>query len=208
MGLVSGGTTIFDAGAIDSGIATGSMTFIKKLTASSSSTLSFIDGASSVVLDSTYGEYLISFTNIHPATDAQHLQFQVNAVDGSGFDLGVSAWHWRAFNNEGGNDRGAAIHNDPDTFVQNNGTAYQPIATNLGADNDQSSHGFLHLINPSSTTFVTQFYSRFSVSNSGNYIQDNHVCGHFNATAAVDEISFKMTSGAIASGVICLYGIK
>ena len=37
---------------------TGSMVFIKKLTASSSATLSFVDGASSVVLDSTYKEYL------------------------------------------------------------------------------------------------------------------------------------------------------
>ena len=31
----------------------GSLTFIKKLTASSSSTLSFVDGASDVVLDNT-----------------------------------------------------------------------------------------------------------------------------------------------------------
>jgi len=31
----------------------GSMTFIKKLTASSSATLSFVDGASGVVLDDT-----------------------------------------------------------------------------------------------------------------------------------------------------------
>ena len=42
MGLISNGTTIFDGGAIDSGIAKGSMIFIKKLTASSSGTLSFV----------------------------------------------------------------------------------------------------------------------------------------------------------------------
>ena len=34
MGLISNGTTIFDAGALDSGIAKGAMSFIKKLTAS------------------------------------------------------------------------------------------------------------------------------------------------------------------------------
>ena len=49
MGLISNGTTVFDAGAMASGFG-GSMTFIKKLTASSSATLSFVDGASSVVL--------------------------------------------------------------------------------------------------------------------------------------------------------------
>ena len=32
----------------------GSMTFIKKLTASSSATISFVDGSSDVVLDDTY----------------------------------------------------------------------------------------------------------------------------------------------------------
>ena len=46
----------------------GSMTFIKKLTASSSATLSFVDGTSSVVLDNTYKEYVFTFNNIHPAT--------------------------------------------------------------------------------------------------------------------------------------------
>ena len=47
----------------------GNMVFIKKLTASSSGALSFVDGASSVVLDSTYKEYLFTFKDIHPATD-------------------------------------------------------------------------------------------------------------------------------------------
>jgi hypothetical protein len=48
----------------------GSMVFIKKLTASSSSgTLSFVDGKSDVVLDSTYKEYVFTFNNIHPGTN-------------------------------------------------------------------------------------------------------------------------------------------
>ena len=44
------------------------MIFIKKLTASSSATLSFVDGSNGVVLDNTYKEYLFTFKNIHPAT--------------------------------------------------------------------------------------------------------------------------------------------
>jgi hypothetical protein len=72
MGLISNGTTLLDAGAIDSGVATGSMTLIKTLTASSSGTLSFVDGAASVVLDGTYEEYIFKFYNIHPASDDQN----------------------------------------------------------------------------------------------------------------------------------------
>ena len=60
MGLISNGTTVFDAGAMSLG---GSMTFIKKLTASSSASLQFIDGASGVVFDSTYKEYVFTFKN-------------------------------------------------------------------------------------------------------------------------------------------------
>ena len=47
MGVISNGTTLLDAGSISA--AKGALTHIKTLTASSSSTLSFVDGASSVV---------------------------------------------------------------------------------------------------------------------------------------------------------------
>ena len=60
MGLISNSTTIFDNGSMASGFG-GSMTLIKKLTASSDANLSFVDGASSVVLDDTYKEYLFTF---------------------------------------------------------------------------------------------------------------------------------------------------
>ena len=46
------------ANGFETGDAGGSMKFIKKLTASSDSTLSFVNGASDVVLDSTYKEYV------------------------------------------------------------------------------------------------------------------------------------------------------
>jgi len=80
MGLISDGTTIFDAGALDSGLAKGALTFIKKLSASTSNTLTFHNGASSVVLDNTYKEYLFTFNNIHMNTDSARFQFQANVV--------------------------------------------------------------------------------------------------------------------------------
>ena len=55
--------------------SSGAMTFIKKLTASSSSTLSFVNGSSSVVLNNTYKEYVFIFQDIHPATNDAIFQF-------------------------------------------------------------------------------------------------------------------------------------
>ena len=60
----------------------GTYTFIKKLTASSSATLSFVDGSSDVVLDGTYKEYLFTFNNMHPQTDSQ--TFKVNFSSDAG----------------------------------------------------------------------------------------------------------------------------
>ena len=37
---------------------------------------------------------------------------------------------------------------------------------------------------------------------------DNFFSGYFNTTSAIDEIQFKMTSGNIDAGDICLYGIN
>ena len=65
---------------------TGSMVFIKKLTASSSATLSFVDGTSDVVLDSTYKEYVFTFKDIHAENDTSHFSFQANAAGGSGYN--------------------------------------------------------------------------------------------------------------------------
>ena len=41
MGVISNGTTLLDAGSLDSGVAVGKLTHIKTLTASSSANLTF-----------------------------------------------------------------------------------------------------------------------------------------------------------------------
>ena len=60
--------------------AAKSLTHIKTLTASSDSTLSFVNGSSDVVLDSTYPIYLFKYINIHAASD--EVDFSVNFRDG------------------------------------------------------------------------------------------------------------------------------
>src|SRR5210317_361866 len=69
---------IKNATAFGSISSLGSMVFIKKLTASSSATLSFVDGSDGVVLDNTYKEYYITFNNIHPQTDSVDLSFNMS----------------------------------------------------------------------------------------------------------------------------------
>ena len=70
MGVISNGTTMLDW-SLDSGVATGSLTLIKTLTASSSGTLSFVDGTSSVIFDGDHIKSIIfTFSDIPQTNDA------------------------------------------------------------------------------------------------------------------------------------------
>jgi hypothetical protein len=203
MGLISNGTTIFDAGALDSGLAKGAMTFIKKLTASSSGTLSFVNGASSVVLDNTYKEYLFTFNNIHTSATAN---FQFNGSDDDSshsYDVVKTSTVFTP----GHKEDGSASYLDYDTnqdLAQS--TAFQNLSYGIKTGNDESLSGYMHLFNPSSTVFVKHFIARTQYTD-GDYSQNGHIAGYFNTTADITAIQFKMSSGNIDAGDICLYGI-
>jgi len=182
----------------------GSMTFIKKLTASSSATLSFVDGASSVVLDNTYKEYLFTYNNMHPATDSVYFSFQGNAAGGSGYNETITSTVFTAFHGEGGAGGELEYAASRD---QAQGTAIQNLTDALGNDSDQSTSGYLHLFNPSSTTFVKHFIGVSNIAHNGEFSMNSFCAGYFNTTSAIDEIQFSMSSGNIDSGDICLYGI-
>ena len=204
MGVISNGTTLLDAGALDSGIATGAMTLIKTLTASSSATLSFVDGASSVVLDNTYDSYVFKFIDIHPSAQATGPTFQVSIDGGSNYGVNITSTYFRTSHNENGDD-GAVAYQASQDLAQS--TNFQNIGQLIGVDNDQTSSGYLHLFNPSSTTFVKHFIARVNISNQINFSVDNHIAGYGNTTSAIDAVQFKMNSGNIDAGDICLYGI-
>ena len=185
----------------------GNMVFIKKLTASSSGTLSFVDGASSVVLDSTYKEYLFTFKNIHAATSGQ--TFTVNFRDGgSDYDATKTTSYFLSYQDEAGGGDVAVSYITSKDLAQS--TSAQIISQDTNVDNDASISGYLHLFNPSSTTFTKHFIANTQSMNlsSGNpYSYQAFISGYCNVTAAIDGVQFAMSSGNIDAGDICLYGI-
>ena len=177
---------------------------IKNLDASSSSTLSFVDGSDSVDLDNTYKTYLFRFVNIHPANDNVDFEFQGNAAGGSGFNETITSTMFIAEHKENDNtDFTYRSSND-----QANGTSFQDIAYNVGNDNDQGLSGELYLFNPSNTTFVKHFMANIATHAHQENIINHYTAGYFNTTSAIDEIQFKFSGGNIDSGRIALYGIK
>jgi hypothetical protein len=204
MAVISNGTTIFDAGAIDSGQATGNMTLIKTLTASSSGTLSFVHGASSVVFNNTYDSYVFKFINIHPQTDQKKFMFQ-GTTDGSNFNTTMTTTWFQAYHDEAGQNTTLSYIAGED---QAQGTAFQSLCEDLGNDADQNFCGELQIFNPSSTTFVKHFTAKGNETYYSNYSNNAYVAGYFNTTSAMTGLQFKMESGNIDAGIIKLYGIK
>ena len=190
-----------DADALEATLSGGSMTFIKKLTASSSSTLSFVNGSSDVVLDSTYKEYVFTFKSIHAASNSG---FSFNFRDGgTDYDATKTTTHFYGYHNEAGSSSGLQ-YSDYDLAQS---TAFQTIGDNLTTDADHNLSGYLHLFDPSSTTFVKHFMTTLQF-NSSTQSTNTFCAGYINTTTAIDAVQFKMSSGNIDAGDICLYGIN
>ena len=183
----------------------GSMVFIKKLTASSSATVSFVDGTSDVVLDNTYKEYLFTFKNIHCATDDTHFEFNMSADSGSNYNVIKTTTFFKANHDEAGSSTDLSYYTSGDIAQ---GTGFQNISMGVGSDNDQCTVGYLHLFDPSSTTFVKHFITRTHTTESSDIAWSGFTAGYGNTTSAVDAVQFKFSSGNIDSGTIKLYGIK
>ena len=168
--------------------------------ASCDATLSFTSG-----IDSTYKEYIFRFINIHPETDDTEWSFQGSTDSGSSYGVSITSTSFDAYHDEAGGSQNLEYQTAQDLA---NSTNFQIFQQDYGNDNDQAGCGFLHLFNPSSTTFVKHF-----ISPSTNYHKDN-LCmncnrsGYFNTTSAIDAIQFKFNSGDIDLGTIKMYGVK
>nr|BAR15773.1 hypothetical protein [uncultured Mediterranean phage uvMED] len=205
MALVKYNNNSISAVTSAASIPSGAMTHIKTLTASSSSTLSFVDGSSDVVLDSTYPIYVFKFINIHPATDSTHFQFNMSVDGGSNYNVTKTSTMFRAWHKE--DDSAYALAYDAGYDLAQS-TAFQPLAQEVSNDNDNDCVGTLTIYNPSSTTFVKHFISTLNMVNAEPITMIMYGAGYGNTTSAVDAIRFKMSSGDIDSGKIKLYGIK
>jgi len=183
--------------------AATALTHIKTLTASSSSTLSFVDGSDDVTLDSTFPIYLFKIINMHPSANA-NFRFQASTDGGSSYSTTTTSSIFRALVDESGNNSGLAYDGG-----QAQGTSVQEIINAaVGTDNDQTGVCELKLFNPSSTTFVKHYMAVSNGCQSNDYAINSFTGGYFNTTSAINAIQFSPSSGNIDSCTIKLYGIK
>jgi hypothetical protein len=206
--VTSAASTALGFNASANGFATispGSMTLIKTLTASSSSTLSFVNGSSDVVLDSTYPVYLFKFINTvtQQLMMLSYLLMQSDDTSSHSYNITKTTSNFIALHKEDDGETGLQYQTGKDLAQS---TSFQVLSEGISNDNDSSVSGELYLFNPSSTTFVKHFIAKSDKSSA--YQVNSYVAGYFNTTAALTAIQFKMDSGNIDAGTIKLYGVK
>ena len=111
----------------------------------------------------------------------------------------VSAQH-----GEGGAN-GAVGYRTDDDLAQSTGA--QPVTMDIGNGNDEVGSGYIHLFNPSSTTFVKHFIVNANSYHGLGASLNAYTAGYYNSQSAIDAIQFKMDSGNIDAGTISLYGV-
>jgi len=203
----AGGNTIFTSdgsgnlSSVNSGFGSAQV-LLSTQTASDSASLSFTSG-----IDSTYKEYLFEWCYIQPDTNNTNFTFQASTDGGSNYNTTVTSTFFNARHNEANSDAALDYEGNMD---QAQGTAYQVCSIFTGADADECTNGVIHLFNPSSTTYVKNWYGRTSSTNGDTSpaAMDGYPAGYFNTTSAINAISFKYASGNIAAGKIKMYGIK
>ena len=182
----------------------GSMTFLSKQTASSSSTISFTSG-----IDSTYKEYLFTFNNIHPSADSAEFAFQGDTGTNTSYNQTITSSFFKAQHRQDAVVSGLAYDTGAD---QAQGTAFQRLGFNIDNGNEDNLSGYLHLFDPSSSTFAKHFLATCNYTYDGDgdeqYSFNTFVGGYFNTTTAITRLQFKFESGNIDAGDICLYGIN
>lgn len=161
------------------------------VTASDDATIEF-----SSDIDSTYNVYFF-VVDILPATDSVFLKMRTSTDGGSTYDSGSGDYSY-AFATSG-----------------ESGTSEAAVdAIRLGSSNGQSNvsgetlTALIHLINPSSTNY-TKVHFNTGVSDPGNDGRTRPMIGTGNRKSAadVDAVQFFFSSGNIASGTICMYGM-
>ena len=176
----------------------GSLVHISTATASSSASIEFSLG--------DYKEYQFYFVDIHPGTNGVFFEFNLSIDSGSNYNVTKTSTAFRAYHSE--SDSGSALGYITDYDLAQSTSGQNLQSTNLGGENDECFTGFIHLFNPSSTTFVKHYIAETSISADNDAANHFFTAGYGNTTSAIDAIKFQMSSGNIDAGEILLFGVN
>ena len=172
----------------------GAWTLIKTKTASSDALIDFVDGASSVVFDSTYKMYCIIGQSIVAASNNVELYVYTSNDGGSSYESTYDSTNCRAISS------GTSI-----SIV--NTTVAIAHAGSIGNASGKNADIVAWCPSPSDTGTYHTVYGDTIVNDDQGYIRRGMFGGMHETAEAYDAIKFQMSSGNIASGTFSLYGL-
>ena len=204
--------SVKDVTAFGSISSLGELTFIKKQTISSPvSYVDFVHGSSGVVLDSTYKEYIFFLNSMHHNSNSEpDITVNFSIDSGVNFNVAKTSTSYRALHGEGGENQILGWYS---TTSEAQDTAGQYLSLNAGADADHTMSGYIHLMNPSSTTFVKHYIGQINEVHVLPRSNTNVFAGYCNTTSAINAVRFngeyaERSDGNIDSGEILLFGLN
>jgi len=188
------------------------LTFIASKTAptdADSGVLRFVHGEDSVVLDSTYDEYLFYFVNLHPSDDAAKVMWRSSTDGGSSYGVATTSTFIQTYHSEAGGNETFSYNTGYDA-AQGTGDLY--LSDGVGYDNDQSASGLFRLYAPASDTYIKNFMAEVQHVSAGDTCNISRSAGYVNTTDEVDAVKFFFyKSGVTANidlGTIYMYGVS
>ena len=188
---------------IETGDVGGSLVLISTETASSSGTIQFTSG-----IDSTYKEYIIKIINCHAETNNVRFLFNMSADGGSNYNVTKTTTIFESRHDEDGSNGGVAYSGRTLSEDLAQSTSFQKLCFGVSNDNDHAINGYIHLFDPSNTTFVKHYIGLISNVNETNGAYQYYNAGYANTTSAINAVQFKMDSDNIDAGTFKLYGVS
>ena len=171
------------------------LTSIETITPSGAATVVFDDN-----IDSTYHEYLCVLYNFGPNSENE-LRCHLYAGD---WTPTVTQNAFESRHSEDDTSVAALTYSTSLDAAQN--AMPRNFTRNQGKDGDRSVSGFLHLYNPSSTTFVKHYIWTALFEDTSAAANRTVIAGYVNDSDAVTGIKFDISSGTI-TGTAELFGI-
>ena len=179
----------------------GSWNLIKTQTiTSTTATMDFVDGTSSVVFDSTYKMYVCILTDFRPVNDGVNLELVISLDTGSsyqssGYEAGEHGTYWASGVGEGEYTK---FVTDAMMANQANGNATTELgATTIWMPNPSDSGGYPYT-----------YHQTICTKDNSNYIRPGNGGGRYNTATAYDAFRLQYSSGNILEGIGSLYGIS
>lgn len=171
-----------------------SMVLLATAAAANSATVDFISG-----ITSTYDEYVVTLTNVIPATDAAQIWLRVSEDGGGTFKAGATDY---------ASTRVAQTDNNAPTGAGSTGDAKIVMAAALS--NSKPYCGEVRFWAPAGTAVNKMFkFTSSYLTSAGTTIASVDGSGVFQLdTNAINGLRFMMGAGNITSGNFALYGLR